>query len=120
MRAEAKKREAETGINPLTEAFRKFFGPPLYFTDDGRRCCDDCRLPEAGPMLRNDLWATIAETTYMFLCFDCIEKRLGRRLTQGHLTVCSFNAGWINFDGADVAAMQFARGRTVAARGRRP
>ena len=112
--------EAKTGRNPLTELFEKFVGPEhlLYFTHDGRRCCDDCREPlPAGPILRDELWATIAKPTIAkpdeFLCFDCIEKRLGRELTQADLKVCPFNAGWISFDGADVAALQFARGRRL-------
>ena len=71
----------------------------------------------AGPILRDELWATIAKPTIAkpdeFLCFDCIEKRLGRELTQADLKVCPFNAGWISFDGADVAALQFARGRRL-------
>jgi hypothetical protein len=112
--ATADRYEAKTGVNPITKLFEEKFGPHLrYFTHDGRRCCDDCREPEPdGPMLRDELWATIAEPD-AFLCFGCIEKRLGRRLTQADLTVCSWNAGWISFNGADVAAMQFARGRQL-------
>ena len=60
----------------------------------------------------DELWATIADR-HMLLCFDCIERRLGRSLTQADLTVCAFNAGWLSFDGADVVAMQFARGRRL-------
>jgi hypothetical protein len=68
----------------------------------------------AGPVLHDELWATIAPPdTDGFLCFDCIEKRLGRGLTQADLKICPFNAGWISFDGADVAALQFARGRRL-------
>jgi hypothetical protein len=63
-------------------------------------------------MLRDELWATIAKPE-AFLCLGCIEKRLGRHLTQADLKVCAGNAGWISFDGADVAAMQFARGRRL-------
>jgi hypothetical protein len=77
------------------------------------KCCDGCQEPvRGGPMLHDDLWATIAGAE-VFLCFDCTEKRLGRRLTQADLTACTFNAGWISFDGADVVAMQFARGRML-------
>jgi hypothetical protein len=84
-----------------------------YFTKDGRECCDDCRYPlPAGPTLHDELWATIAQPD-AFLCFDCTEKRLGRRLTQADLKVCPFNAGWISFDGADVVALQFAHGRRL-------
>jgi hypothetical protein len=110
--AAAKEIEARAGINPIREGIKKFFPGlrSLNFTHDGDRCCDDCWLPEAGPMLHDELWAAIAEPD-AFLCFDCTERRLGRRLTQADLTACSFNAGWIDFDGADVVAMQFARGR---------
>jgi hypothetical protein len=112
--ATAERYEAKTGVNPITKLFEEKFGPDLrYFTHDGHRCCDECRLPElGGPMLHDELWATIAKPT-AFLCFGCTEKRLGRRLTQDDLTVCSFNAGWIAFDGADVSAMRFARGRQL-------
>jgi hypothetical protein len=83
------------------------------FTADGQRCCDECHLPEpAGPMLHDELWASIAKP-HAVLCFSCTEKRLGRSLVQGDLTVCAFNAGWIDFDGADVMALQFAQGRRV-------
>jgi len=113
--ATAKEIEAKTGLNPITEGIKKFF-PGLRwrrFTHDGHQCCDDCEFPlPAGPMLHDELWATVAEPD-AFLCLDCIEKRLGRPLTQGDLTVCPFNAGWISFGGADVAAMQFARGRRL-------
>src|SRR5262245_13067144 len=74
------------------------------------RCCDECHKPEhSGPMLHNELWASIAKPDDL-LCFACTEKRLGRRLTQGDLTDCPFNAGWIPFNSADVAAMHFAPG----------
>lgn len=73
----------------------------------------------AGPMLHDEVWATIAAPE-AFLCLACIEKRLGRGLTQDDLTSCPFNAGWIDFDGADVAAMQFARGRRLLPRSAAP
>jgi hypothetical protein len=85
-----------------------------------RQCCDDCDLPQpAGPMLYDKLWRSIlkSDSEWPWLCFDCIEKRfekrLGRGLTQADLKVCPFNAGWISFDGAGEAAMQFARGRRL-------
>jgi hypothetical protein len=82
------------------------------------RCCDDCHLSvRGGPMLHDELWTTIAKEPDTFLCFDCTEKRLGRRLTQGDLAVCLFNAGWISFDGADVVAMRFARNRQLLLEG---
>jgi hypothetical protein len=113
--AKADEIEAKTGVNPILKALAKIGLPPHYFTRDGsgdlHQCCDDCQCPEpAGPRLHDELWATIAEPD-AFLCFDCTERRLGRSLTQADLMVCAFNAGWISFDGADVAAMQ--RGRQL-------
>jgi hypothetical protein len=114
LQATAAEYEARTGVNPITEGIKKFFpGVRMgYVTEDGfRQCCDDCQQPlPAGPVLHDELWTSIAQPD-AFLCFDCIEKRLGRPLTQVDLTVCAFNAGWISFDGADVAAMQ--RGRRL-------
>jgi hypothetical protein len=51
--------------------------------DSGLMCCEDCRVPPRlwGPMLRDELWTAIAHKD-AFLCFDCIEHRLGRMLTQ--------------------------------------
>jgi hypothetical protein len=75
-------------------------------------------------MLRNEVWATIAppklETVpcdpdpfawfghpdlfpifrkvETFLCFACIERRLGRQLTQEDLNISPWNAGWINYE----------------------
>ena len=115
--AQMREIEAKTGINPMHEAIKKFF-PGVrtgYVTSDGEfeRCCDECRLPEeAGPILPDELWATIARLDEL-LCLACTEKRLGRQLTQRDLIICSYNAGWISFDGADVVAMQFARGRRL-------
>jgi hypothetical protein len=119
----SKKIEAETGVNPLVAAIKKFF-PGLrhgYRTEDGgfHQCCDDCGLPDPdGPMLRDELWRSIlkSDSEQLLLCFSCIEKRLGRGLTQADLKPCPFNAGWISFDGADVAALQFARGRRLLPR----
>jgi hypothetical protein len=67
-------------------------------------------------MLRNEVWATIAKPKVVpvpcdprepylfplfqqvetFLCFGCIERRLGRQLTQEDLIPCVWNAGWID------------------------
>jgi hypothetical protein len=108
--------EAKTGINPVIEKFKQLGLHPHYFTADGRQCCDECRQPlPQGPVLHDELWAAIAQPDpeYTFLCFACIEKRLDRGRTQADLKVCPFNAGWISFDGADVAALQFARGRQL-------
>jgi hypothetical protein len=111
--ARAREIAAEIGVNPLHQKMEELFGPAHYFTDDGRERCHVCRhLLPAGPVLHDELWATIADR-HMLLCFDCIERRLGRSLTQADLTVCAFNAGWLSFDGADVVAMQFARGRRL-------
>jgi hypothetical protein len=105
------KYEARTGRSLIATAI----GVPFhYFTPDGRQCCDDCRLAKGGgPMLHDALWHSIATDPDTFLCFDCTEKRLGRRLTQADLIACPFNAGWLEFSDANVVAMQFARGRRL-------
>jgi hypothetical protein len=118
--AKAQEIEAKTGVNPMVKALEKIGLYPHYFTHDGRQCCDDCKLPKpAGPMLYDNLWRSItkSDSEWPWLCFDCTEARLGRPLTQADLKPCPFNAGWISFDGADVAAMQFARGRRLLPEG---
>jgi hypothetical protein len=84
--------------------------------------CDDCAEQTlGGPMLRDEVWATIAKPEAVrcdpvepdlfswadvpcfqqvetFLCFACIERRLGRRLVQEDLTTAPWNAGWIDMD----------------------
>lgn len=78
--------------------------------------CDDCgEQTSGGPMLRDELWATLATTQTVpipcdpgepflfplfryvdaFLCFGCIERRLGRQLTQEDLNTSAWNARWI-------------------------
>jgi hypothetical protein len=70
-------------------------------------------------MLRDEVWATIAKPELVrcdpvepdlfswadvpcfqqvetFLCFACIERRLGRQLTQEDLNRSVWNAGWID------------------------
>jgi hypothetical protein len=70
-------------------------------------------------MLRDEVWATIAKPKAVrcdpvepdlfswadvpcfqqvetFLCFACIERRLGRQLTQEDLNASVWNAGWID------------------------
>jgi hypothetical protein len=71
-------------------------------------------------MLRDELWATITDTKTLaipilpppgepflfplfryervdsFLCFSCIERRLGRQLTQADLNTSAWNTGWRN------------------------
>ena len=72
-------------------------------------------------MLRKEVWATIAKPIFeavacdpdqpdlfpetcfrqvgtSFLCFACIERRLGRQLLQEDLSICPWNAGWIDND----------------------
>jgi hypothetical protein len=82
--------------------------------------CDDCAAQTSGgPMLRDELWATITtlqaipipcdpEQPFLFplfryidtfLCFACIERRLGRQLTQEDLNISAWNARWIDQHG---------------------
>src|SRR5215472_2061848 len=87
--------------------------------------CDDCGGQTlGGPMLRTEVWETIAKPEAVsvpapcdpgepflfpliqqvvvetFLCFGCIERRLGRQLTQEDLNISLWNAGWIDNDNA--------------------
>ena len=83
--------------------------------------CDDCAAQTSGgPMLRDEVWATITtpyavvvpwvpdqpdqldlfplfQQVETFLCFGCIERRLGRQLTQEDLNTSVWNAGWIDY-----------------------
>lgn len=97
----------------------RMLGIATYVRDDDgemQRLCDDCRWPkDAGPMLRDEVWATIAKPG-AYLCFACIESRLARPLTQADLTPCPFNAGWLPYATIDPAAAQFAIGRTLLQR----
>lgn len=43
--------------------------------------CADCGATEGGPLLRDEVWATIARADE-YLCRACIEKRLGRPVTD--------------------------------------
>ena len=77
----------------------------------GRQQCEDCgRRSLGGPMLLERERATIGKV-HTFLCFACIEQRLGRRLTQDNLLVSRLNAGWIEYNPADPTARLFALGR---------
>jgi hypothetical protein len=83
--------------------------------------CDDCgERTWGGPILHTELWASIAwdvgydpEEPDLFslagvpsfrrvgvLCFGCMERRLGRRLTQGDigLNIWNVEAGWIDLN----------------------
>ena len=83
--------------------------------------CDDCGgQTSGGPCLRDELWGTITRTIAVpipcdpgqpflfplfqyfdsFLCLACIERRLGRQLTQEDLDTSPWNAGWIDNDNA--------------------
>src|SRR5262249_34021493 len=60
------------------------------------RDCDDCgRQTAGGPMLRDEVWATVAKSE-LFLCLPCTERRLGRPLTPEDTTKSFWNAGWID------------------------
>src|SRR5262245_25482479 len=79
--------------------------------------CDECGgQTTGGPCIRDELWSTITRTIAVpipcppgepflfplfrsvdtFLCFGCIEQRLGRPLVQEDLDICQWNAGWID------------------------
>jgi hypothetical protein len=74
--------------------------------------CADCGTERGGPLLHNYLWNSIAEKR-SYLCFGCIEFRIGRQLTQSDLRNCQANAGWLPYDENDSASARFARGRCL-------
>jgi len=98
--------------------------------------CDDCgSQTEGGPCIHNELWATIVRPRAvpipsapeepflfplfryvdLFLCFACIERRLGRQLKQEDLPTCAWNAPWIE---SEVHNMEDENGnRTLRLRG---
>jgi hypothetical protein len=74
--------------------------------------CDDCRCQTwGGPIIHSELWATIVPKTgpvpcdpdqpflfplfqlveSPFLCLACIERRLGRRITEADLSASPWN-----------------------------
>ena len=110
--------------------------------------CDDCGgQTSGGPMLRDELWETIAKPEAVpipcdpgepflfpifqqvetFLCFGCIERRLGRQLVQEDLNTSPWDAGWIDHVddreryGAHerLLALSMEKTRKARARGRR-
>lgn len=57
-------------------------------------------------MLHDDLWLSIARKDEL-LCLPCIERRLGRLLTESDLTDCLFNEGIPKFLARRRLANQF-------------
>jgi hypothetical protein len=50
-----------------------------------RNRCMDCRSTESGGhdyMLRDEIWLSIVPDRLGLLCLSCVEKRLGRRLSE--------------------------------------
>ena len=69
--------------------------------------CADCGPADLiGPMLRDDIWLSIARKDE-FLCLPCIERRLGRPLTENDLTGCRLNEGCPEFLARRRLANQF-------------
>jgi hypothetical protein len=68
-------------------------------TRGGRRrryACADCVggfADDDGPVIHDHLWFSIARENER-LCLPCIERRLGRPLTESDLEDCQFNSGW--------------------------
>ena len=58
--------------------------------DCGKNTADD---PKDYYMIRNDLWAKYGVAKGM-LCMECIETRIGRKLTKKDLTNCIVNISW--------------------------
>ena len=49
--------------------------------------CDDCGGEPDAPMLRNDIWLSVAASSDL-LCIECVETRLKRRLMATDLKEC--------------------------------
>lgn len=60
--------------------------------------CDACDNCGWGPMLKNPLWTKIAREA-KYLCFDCMEERLGRELKTDDFTDCSMNVRRLRYCG---------------------
>ena len=59
--------------------------------------CADCGPADLiGPMLRDDIWLSIARKDEL-LCMPCMERRSGRPLTESDLTGCQLNEGCPEF-----------------------
>jgi len=46
-----------------------------------RFCCDECLGHHEPYMIQDELWLSIMPNRKGSLCFDCVEKKLGRKLT---------------------------------------
>jgi hypothetical protein len=55
--------------------------------------CQDCRGRPGAPMLKDALWADLGLDGV--ICTACLEKRMGRPITNGDLTRCPMNDDWI-------------------------
>jgi hypothetical protein len=73
---------------------------PLQLVRDFRRFlrvmhrpdCAGCGASNCfGPMIDGELWLSIADDPEEYLCFGCMEKRLGRRIKAADLIPCSIN-----------------------------
>ena len=54
-------------------------------------CGKDVRNPKDMYMLEDNLWKQLGLKPGDFLCIDCLEKRLGREITQDDLKVLPIN-----------------------------
>ena len=53
--------------------------------------CADCGKNGWSPMLIKELWNQITPDKPRFLCFNCMETRVGRKLTASDLLQCPMN-----------------------------
>lgn len=58
--------------------------------------CTDCGWGADAPMIREELWLSIADKKEV-LCIGCTETRLGRRLTPSDLSRCLMNGAALFF-----------------------
>lgn len=58
--------------------------------------CQDCGGDCEWYMVYHSVWAESGMSTYGYLCFADLEKRLGRKLTAADFPDYDMNAAWIN------------------------
>ena len=85
-----KKRQDELRVETPDEIYSR-----LSWRSERYRCLD-CGWGADGPMLREELWLSIASKRDL-LCIGCIERRLGRRLMPSDLSRSLMNGAALYF-----------------------
>lgn len=59
--------------------------------------CEDCGHAPDAPMIKWEIWQSIAGGQKTLLCIGCVETRLGRSLISADLTSCVMNGALLYF-----------------------